>query len=367
MRDSLLSAVETARHSEAYRNYLHVRKRVIEMLDMTQKQTDRPSDYWEEELFGFDYMLDASPLIVRKLREHCYHLTGLRSYDYRSHHVHQRDAFAKKLYALRELDDDALLVPESRELGGFGHVIDGALINIDTLKFYESLIAVNKAGLLAPFREKAGGRKVVIEIGAGWGGFAYQFKTLCPKVCYIIVDLPQTLLFSGIYIKTLFPQAKVLLYGDKAPERLLEGYESLDFVLLPHWAFGSIRFPEIDLAINMASFQEMTSRQVDEYVGQLAALGCPSLYSLNRDRSRYNKQLSTVSSIIERYYNIVEERVLDVAYTNLSGRSLTAQASREFSIRTAKGMVHKLLRRKKILQEQSVHEYRHLLGNLKQG
>jgi hypothetical protein len=28
-------------------------------------------------------MLDASPLIIRKLQKHCYHSTGLRAHDYR--------------------------------------------------------------------------------------------------------------------------------------------------------------------------------------------------------------------------------------------------------------------------------------------
>jgi len=360
--DSLLNTIETARQSEAFHNYLQVRDRVLEMLDLMRKRADSPSNYWDEELAGFDYMLDASPLIVRKLREHCYHLTGLRSYDYRSHHAHQQGAFARKLQALRQQDDDNLFVPESPVLGGFGHVIDGALINIDTLKFYESLIALNKSGLLAQFRGNADDRNVVIEIGAGWGGFAYQFKTLCPNVCCIIVDLPQTLLFSGVYLKTLFPQASVLFYGDKTPERLFEGYESLDFVLIPHFAFGDIPFPKLDLAVNMVSFQEMSSAQVDEYVGRLADLRCPNLYSHNRDRSPHNSELSTVSSIISKYYGIQEQKVLDVPYTDFSLYSkVQCNRGKMEIIKAVKTLVQKLLQK-----ERSAHKYRHLVGTLKQ-
>lgn len=352
--DSLLNTIETTKRSEVFRNYLQVRDRVLKMLDLMQKEADRPSNYWEEELAGFDYMLDASPLIVRKLREHCYHLTALRSYDYRSHHAHQRDAFARKLRALQQQDDDSLLVPESPVLGGFGHLIDGTLINLDTLKFYESLIALNKCQLLARFRGNSSGRKVVIEIGAGWGGFAYQFKTLCPNVCYIIVDLPQTLLFSGVYIKTLFPQSAVRLYGDKSPEKLLEGYESLDFVLLPHFAFRDILFSKIDLAVNMVSFQEMTSTQVDGYVSRLAELKCPSLYSHNREKSPYNGQLTSVSSIIAKYYKISEVKVLDVSYTQMPSRRLTIK-------RIVPKVAREILRK---IRGRSVNNYRHLVGKL---
>ena len=66
----------------------------------------------------------------------------------------------------------------------------------------------------------------LIELGSGWGGFAYQFKKVCPDVTYVCVDLPPTMLFSGVYLTTLFPEAKVLFYGEpgfdeKCPSNLL--------------------------------------------------------------------------------------------------------------------------------------------------
>ena len=82
---------QAAEQSDSYRNYLCIRERVMQMMEEMQSDSNyRPSDYWKEELSGMDYMLDASPLIIDKLREHCYHLTGIRSYDYRGHHVHQK-------------------------------------------------------------------------------------------------------------------------------------------------------------------------------------------------------------------------------------------------------------------------------------
>ena len=183
IRSHLQDSIEAARESAAFRNYLQVRERVLDMLDEAQSWTDAPSDYWEEELEGFDYMFDASPLIIRKLREHSYHLTGLRANEYRKHHTHRQQLFATKLQALRLQDQDNLLVPESPALGGFGFEIDGALINMDTLKYYECLIALNKMGMLQPFRNADERKRVVIEIGGGWGALAYQFKTLHPNTC----------------------------------------------------------------------------------------------------------------------------------------------------------------------------------------
>jgi len=365
MHDILLNGIEAARQSAAFRNYLQVRDRVLDMLEEAQEYADPLSDYWKEESASVDYMLDASPLVIRNLREHCYHLTGLRSYEYRGHHAHQAEPFARKLQALRQLDTANLFVPEPPALGGFGHAVEGSLINLDTLKYYESLIALSKAGILAQFRAAGGERKTVVEIGAGWGGFAYQFKTLYPHTCYVIVDLPQSLLFSGVYLKTLFPDASVLFYGDRPTNTLLEGYDDHDFVFLPHFFMKKMKLARIDLGINMVSFQEMTSDQVDAYVRRLAELGCPNLYSHNRDRSPHNAQLSTVSSIIERYYDTVEQKVLDVPYTDLTILATAPHREMYTPIEFAKSLIRRLSRQGKPLRERSVHEYRHLIGVLK--
>lgn len=349
-RSSLLTAIDTARQSEAFRNYLHVRDRVLGMLEEVEGEESCPSDYWEEELAGFDYMLDASPLIIGKLRHHCYHITGLRVYDYRGHHGRQRGAFERKLRLLQEKDNGNLLVPESPLLGGYGHEIDGALFNLDTLRFYECLIALNQLGLIAPFRSDHGERKVVMEIGAGWGGFAYQFKTLCPDVTYIIIDLPQTLLFSAVYLMTLFPSAATFVYGDQAGDSLYETCQSYDFIFLPHYYVDRLHLSKLDLAMNMVSFQEMTTEQVRHYVRKAYELGCPAFYSLNRDRSPHNKQLTAVSSVLSDYYRITPVEVLDVPYTDLKKPSFR---------RVVKAFTRKLLRRSKVY---SKHEYRHLIG-----
>jgi hypothetical protein len=371
-RDALFQAIEVARGDDPYQNYLTVRERVLDMVEEARGRSDQPSDYWSQELAGLDYMLDASPLIVQKLREHCHHLTGLRAYEYRGHHAQQGESFAKKLEALRREDDDGLFVPESPLLGGFGHQIDGALINVDTLKFYECLIALSRAGLLAQFRSEGGRGQVVMEIGAGWGGFAYQFKTLYPHVTYVIVDLPMTLLFSAVYLKTLFPNASVFMYGDGPVSTFSRQCESYDFAFLPHYSMDSLKLSKLDLAINMVSFQEMTSEQVEQYVRKAHELGCRSLYSLNRDRSRYNSQLSTVASLIGRYYDLTEVNVLDVAYTEMTlprpkrsalgtlKAALSSPRSAAIAaIQLAVSTVSSTSRR------ESVHVYRHLAGTRK--
>jgi hypothetical protein len=353
MQNFLMDTLEAARQSTAYQNYLSVRGQVLAMLEEAAQLGDLSSNYWQEELAGFSYMLDASPLIVARLREHCYHLTGLRSYDYRQHHKHQQDGFVRKLAALRRQDSDDLFVPESPLLGGFGYKIGDGLVNVDTLKFYEALIALNRGGLLSQFRRPGNPRKIVLEIGAGWGGFAYQFKTLCPDVCYVIVDLPQTLLFSAVYLKTLFPQATILVYGDRPDADLMANCRVADFVFLPNFFLDRLDLPALDLAINMVSFQEMTTDQVTGYVRKIYDLGCPNVYSLNRDRSAHNTQLTTVSSILEQYYQLAEVEVLDIAY----GAMPPPEPAGNW--RQALKLARALIQRR---PQRTIHDYRHLIG-----
>jgi putative sugar O-methyltransferase len=311
--------LEALRGSAAFRNYQYARDRVLEMRAQARSSPHyHPSAYWEEELSNFEYMFDASPLIIDKLRHHTYHVTGLRVYDYRSHRDKAREQLAAKLRALTAQGAPELLVPEWREMGGFGFDIDGRLFNIDTLKFFEALIALEKGAVLPEFRN-ASERRMVWEIGAGWGGFPYQFKTLCPNVTYLITDLPELFVFSATYLMTAFPQAKVCFWGEQPAERIFANWREYDFIFTPNTALAELKPERLDLAVNMVSFQEMTDDQVAGYVERAHALECPFLYSLNRDKGSYNRQLESVSAILSRFYWPREIQVLPVAYTKMLG------------------------------------------------
>lgn len=303
-------------NSPEYQAYLDVRREVFRLKDLEQPLrtgVNLPSQYWRADLALFDYMLDASPLIIKKLRHHCHHITGLRAQDYRPSRDAARRNISEKLEALVNLAGRDLLVPESDALGGFGFEIGGALFNIDTLKFFEGLVALRRGEILPIFEN--GERRLVVEIGAGWGGFAYQFKSLFPNTTYVIVDFPELFMFSAVYLKVLFPEARIAFYGNDA-RPFSAWWGEVDFVFIPNTMFESLDTPTIDLGINMVSFQEMTSSQVEAYVKGLHDRNCKYLYSLNRNRSPHNPELSNASSIIAKYFWPHEIEVLPVAYTS---------------------------------------------------
>src|SRR3954468_16393192 len=309
--------LEALRRTAGYRNYEQGRSRVFEMRALeAQLPHYKPSAYWEEELTNFEYLFDASPLVIEKLRHHSLHITGIRVYEYRTNRDRFRVQFLEKLKEMKRIAPPGLLVPESRLLGGYGFESDGELFNIDTLKFFEVMIALERGAILDEFRN-AGERRLVWEIGAGWGGFPYQFKTLCPNVTYVITDFPELFLFSATYLMTAFPEAKVRFWGEEPFAETLANWRNYDFIFAPNSAVTDFVPERLDLTVNMVSFQEMTDSQVTDYVSRAHALNCPFLYSLNRERSSYNRELESVSTIVSRYFWPHEIQVLRVPYTRM--------------------------------------------------
>ena len=77
---TLQERIAALRAEPAFKNYTYARDRVLDMRAQVAAAPDyRPSAYWEEELSAFEYMLDASPLVVDKLRQHSHWITGLRA------------------------------------------------------------------------------------------------------------------------------------------------------------------------------------------------------------------------------------------------------------------------------------------------
>jgi hypothetical protein len=319
--DNLRNRLDDLRRQPPYTTYRRVLDWVLQLKDSPNHHVDptvTPSDYWAEELANFEYMFDASPLIIDKLRHHCYHITGLRVYDYRTNRDSSAAQLQTKLNALIEVGGSDLLVPESRTLGGFGHNLNGELYNVDTLKFFESMIALRKSGVLEGLELRMADRRPVIwEIGAGWGGLAYQFKTLLPNTTYVISDFPELFLFSAVYLQTLFPEARVLLVGENGHSPDAADWRNADFVFVPNSLLHEMDLTPVDLTINTVSFQEMTTAQVRDYIARALDFSCPLIYSLNRDRSLYNKQLTSVRECLDEFYASQEVEVLPVQYTQM--------------------------------------------------
>jgi hypothetical protein len=113
--DELRERLARLRETPAYRHYERVRGEVLRMKQA--EAGDRPSSYWQEDLANVEYMFDASPLVIERLRHHAQHVTGVRPYEYRSGADERRALLAEKLAALREVGGDDLLCRSRRFWG----------------------------------------------------------------------------------------------------------------------------------------------------------------------------------------------------------------------------------------------------------
>jgi putative sugar O-methyltransferase len=365
--EALQRRVEQARASAGWRAYEEARDQVLAWLAADPAAERDVSAYWREELAGFEYLLDAGPLVVERLRHHSYHVTGLRVYDYRTNKDKTRRWMETKLHALLERGRPELFVPEHPALGGFGFDIDGALINLDTLKFFESVIALDEGGVLGGLRTHETPH-LAWEIGGGWGGLAYVLKTLVPGMTYAIIDLPETFLFSIPYLRTIFPDARVRTWDPDNPDALLDGWEEADFLFLPHYALEHFRPDRVDVTLNTVSFQEMTTEQVQRYVDHSHSLKGEWLYSLNRDRSLYNTELTSVREILTTRYDLDEISVLPVAYTTPLPKVARATPRKIPAHRRARIELGRLLGRGRQVVAAAVaphNDYRHVIGHLR--
>lgn len=326
-------------------NYQKARNTALNWLAEEKRHGITPSEYYKEEMRGLEYMLEASPLIVKNLRHHCHHVTGVKEYEYRSHHRNRVPLFEKKLADLKKQDKWNLLVPEDKALGGFGFEIGEEFYNADTLKYYECMLAMKKGGAIEEFADNK--KKVVVEIGGGWGGLACQFKKIFPNAVYVTVDLPLSIIFSITYLRTVFPSAKIFISDGREKKFNANDY---DFAFFPYYLWNELDFARPNLVINTVGFQEMSTAQISNYAQKTKEWGCPYIYSMNRDRSPYNFELSTVSGVLGKFCNVAQINVLDVPHYEMRQRSF---------LQKAKSLTKRTLG---IKREQGIHEYKHLVG-----
>jgi len=339
--------------TEVYKNYLRV---LPFFKDLIYNNKSSISKYWAEEVSGFEYIFDSPPIIINDLRSHCYHITGEFPYPYRSHHEFRSTLFSQKLNLLKstslEIDRNLdLLVSEPEILGGFGFKIEDKFVNKDTLKYYECMMALQKSNSIdANNNEK---ESIICEIGGGWGGFAHCFCTIFPNTKYIITDLPNTLIFSYLFLSEAFPNKKVKLFNYEA-----ESTQDCDFLLIPNTEFDKYK-GNIDGAINICSFQEMTSNQVSDYVETLHNMGAKFIYSLNRNLNKNNLALERpISDHISEKYTVEKIDIIKIPYTELN-----INQTRKSKINLLKNII-KLIIGKKNKKRSLENNYQHLIGKL---
>jgi putative sugar O-methyltransferase len=165
-------------------------------------------------------------------------------------HVHEHHRLIEGLPPAYVLRAPALL-------GEVGHVVGNGIVNYDTNAYQERINILHAAGILSRIRSKidSGAHVRVCEIGGGYGALALWFKQTFPTISYTIIDLPESLLFSRLYLTLNLPDASTGL-------GLPEVNSGIRFVPnhMAEECPGSF-----DLIINTLSMSEMNEHQIRKY------------------------------------------------------------------------------------------------------
>ncbi len=256
-----------------------------------------PSVMWEH-ISLFRYVQYPSFDIVNTWRLHTYPFTGrYLGYSIDNGHNPLPPASRRRYMELTAGLPPELILRPPEILGEIGWEIDGGIVNDDVLMYQGHLTALFESGAIDYLRNKSAIR--VLEIGAGYGGLAFGiWKALNPRAFHI-VDLPESLIYSAVYLPLAcgVDEAGRTIYDASKPAVLSE--ESKRFVFLPNFLISELkRGQPYDLVINTGSFGEMSAEQVSMYADALVHLLSPDglLYEHNQNT------WVPVSGILDRHF-----------------------------------------------------------------
>lgn len=145
-----------------------------------------------------------------------------------------------------------------RMLGEVGHDVEGVIVNNDTCTYQERVNLIYGSGLAdwLDRRVEANGEVKICEIGGGYGALGHWFKQAFPEASYTLIDLPESLLFSRLYLSLTRPDLRTSAGFSHAPRGIR---------FIPNYLAEGLTEP-FDLVINTLSMSEMSEFQVRRYV-----------------------------------------------------------------------------------------------------
>ena len=144
-------------------------------------------------------------------------------------------------------------------------------INKKKINFHELFIINFLFQILKYFNNDS---NIIVEIGGGFGGLASKIKKIKPNTKFILIDLPESLNLQIYYIKSLYPDAKILLYKEFNSKflkidhlNLNDFFKEVDFIFLPPNSLDKLKIfgRFVNFFINTRSFQEMNIKMIKEY------------------------------------------------------------------------------------------------------
>tara|TARA_B100001057_G_scaffold302079_1_gene302284 strand:+ start:682 stop:1848 length:1167 start_codon:yes stop_codon:yes gene_type:complete len=173
----------------------------------------------------------------------------------------------------------------------------GATVNDKFVVIGSFLNDIYAKNLKNYFKEQQG---KILEIGGGYGKFAYYLLKNLKNFTYINFDIPETLTLSSYYLSKSFPSNKTFFYGEQTFTKQIEN--DYDLIFLPPWEIETLENNAFDLAINKNSLGEMQPETAKNYIKHIHRIS-KYFFSMNHEYFR-NHFSDGKRSLINKEYNI---------------------------------------------------------------
>lgn len=262
-----------------------------------------PSAVWSAACGLFDYLPGMRDESFGKIRLHTHVLTA----DHYLRYVlgTNKDKFRRDWESKIKSIPEKYIIGEPE--GGLGFAFGDRLISFDIVRYQMLINALYQRGFLSLLESDQW--KFILEIGGGYGALAHHLSNIAKNTTYVIIDIPETLLFSAPYIALHNPKKKVYVYDPGTFADILtskQGFSAYDFVFVPNYKLDALRALKFDLAINQNSMGEMTASQVQEYLDVIAETCTGEFYSFNLDRLPVNTELSSLTDALAKKFTLAE-------------------------------------------------------------
>lgn len=309
-------------------SYDDIREFIKTALRRREESSDQPhlepSPFWKHVAENFAYVSRLDDEELRRIRFHCYHLTGdiYQKYLFKGASISRRLAWDYKSID-KELGG---FLPDEGD-PGFGCEIDGRFISTDLLRYMQVVVDLVHADVFP--REE---RYRILEIGGGYGGLAAVCMTYNPKTTYILCDLEETMFVQAINLANRFGfESLELCDGHVLSEDTLSPGH---FHLLPQSRSSALASVPIDLVVNQQSLQEMTEEQVHLYF-DLIKKAARFFYSCNLDA--HKESVTSPGGLVRNLEKITDEAFPKIRWRTEPPRGLARLDPRFLSRRRRAG------------------------------
>lgn len=143
-------------------------------------------------------------------------------------------------------------------------------------------------------------KNTLMELGGGYGKFAYYILKKRKNYTYIDFDIPETLTLASYFLSKCFPDKKNFFYGEAKFDQNIE--LNYDLIFLPPWEIEKMRDNSVNLAINKNSLGEMDPLAAKNYLKNIHRTS-KYFFSMNHEYFR-NHFSDGEKSLINKEYNL---------------------------------------------------------------